>query len=142
VIFRDRPGRTVPNGERWGCLGKVIFPLIPGDWRVVGERTVSGEWRVGVGNDVEEGESSGVRMGIGRAFLGCGERIAGVEVMVRGSLGVSDKLGGKSFPGTKVELDVLLDSDLLGTWGASFGGVSGDIGDIILGVEACCLSVR
>jgi len=91
----------VPGGERCGCLGKVMAPLIPGEER-------------GVGTEVDDGESSGVRMGIGRAFLGCGERIAGEEVMVRGSLGASDKLGIGSFAATRVVLDVFRDSEMLG----------------------------
>jgi len=107
-MFRGRPGRTVPSGER-SCLGNTKLPPRAGDWSAVGECSV------GVGWEAVDGESSGVKMGIGRAFLGCGERIAGVELILRGSLGEIDRLGGRSFPGTKVTSDRFLDSDLSGS---------------------------
>lgn len=69
-------------------MGKTMLPRIPGEMgerrRVVGDVRLFRDGSVAVGIEVSDGEGWGVRIGIGRAFWGCGARIAGEDVMVRG----------------------------------------------------------
>jgi hypothetical protein len=91
-----------------------------------------------------EGEGCGVRMRAVITFFGWGDRIAGSELTVSASLGSREWIARKFGVLVVVARGLVVavrDSDFGGTGGSlSSGGVSGDTGEISLGVKGCCLS--
>jgi hypothetical protein len=92
------------------------------------------------------GDGCGVSIFAGKAFCGCGDLMtAGSEVIVRVSLGSREwveKRFGRFVVSKSTGAIFDLASDFKGTSGTcSAGGVTGDTGDTICGVEGRALSV-